>query len=89
MSPESQMNKIFLPKSEKMHPTRSIHNGRHVQQISKRLARQMDDILDFGKQNGWGKTEYRGALRKIIVKERRELRLGTRALNKHARPGAM
>jgi RHS repeat-associated protein len=85
---QSQANKIYLPDNENLHPTRSIHNGRHPNVVSTNLARQMNDAVVLGRQQGWGQKQYDDALRGIIAKERIELKAGNRMLNKNHRPWA-
>lgn len=85
---QSRANKIFLPTDAALHPTRSIHLGRHSTSVSRNLARQMDEVVDFGRQNGWTQQQYDQALRAIIEQERQLLRSGERALNRNARPWA-
>ncbi|MBN3733490.1 RHS repeat-associated core domain-containing protein [Burkholderia sp. Tr-20390] len=85
---QSQANKIYLPDDESLHPTRSIHNGRHPNIVSTNLSRQMNDAVAIGKQQGWGQTQYDQALRGIIARERAELKAGNRMLNKNHRPWA-
>ncbi|MFG0576641.1 AHH domain-containing protein [Shewanella sp. yb_14] len=85
---QKRQNKIFLPTDESLHPTRSIHRGRHTTQVSRNLAEQMDAVVEVGKQQGWTKPQYRKALDSIISQERQLLRSGHRALNKNQRPWA-
>ncbi|HDR9797799.1 TPA: RHS domain-containing protein [Burkholderia cenocepacia] len=85
---QSQANKIYLPDDESLHPTRSIHNGRHPNIVSTNLSRQMNDAVVIGKQQGWGQKQYDAALRGIIARERMELKAGNRMLNKNHRPWA-
>lgn len=85
---QSRANKIFLPTDASLHPTRSIHLGRHTTGVSRNLADQMDQVLEVGTQNGWSQTQFDQALRAIISQERQLLRSGERALNRNARPGA-
>lgn len=48
-----------------MHPKRSIHKGRHTNRVSENfnLANQMDEILEYGRANGWTQQQYNDALR--------------------------
>jgi hypothetical protein len=85
---QSRTNKIFLPTEASLHPTRSIHLGRHRTSVSRNLAEQMDQIVEVGKQNGFTQEQYLKALRSMISEERQLLRSGERALNKNMRPGA-
>lgn len=85
---QSRSNKIFLPTDGALHPTRSIHSGRHRTSVNRNLAEQMNAVVNFGKQNGFNQGQFSQALRGIISQERQLLRSGQRALNKNHRPGA-
>ncbi|WP_211223581.1 AHH domain-containing protein, partial [Saccharibacillus kuerlensis] len=85
---QSRNNKMFLPTNDSLHPTRSIHKGRHSNSVSENLANQMDEVLEYGRANGWTQQQYNDALRDIINGERKLLRDGSRALNKNKRPNA-
>lgn len=85
---QKRQNKIFLPTEETLHPTRSIHNGRHTTQVSRNMAEQMDAVVEVGKQQGWSQQKYQQALDTIISQERQLLKSGERALNKNQRPWA-
>jgi hypothetical protein len=76
---------MFLPTDGALHPTRSIHLGRHRASVNRNLAQQMDQVLEFGLQNSWTRPQYNQALRGIIWQERQLLRAGDRALNVNAR----
>ncbi|WP_332819384.1 AHH domain-containing protein [Sphingopyxis sp.] len=82
---QSRSNKIFLPRTAELHPARSIHNGRHLNSVSQNLAEQMNEIVDFGRNQGWHQAQYRQAMDAMVAQERAFLRSGERALNKHAR----
>ena len=82
----SRKNKIFLPTRESLHPTRSLHLGRHRNAVSKRIAKKMDKIVLLGKRQGWTQQRYNAALRRMLSKERQALKSGARALNKNCRP---
>src|SRR5690606_8518455 len=58
---QKRQNKIFLPTDETLHPTRSIHSGRHTTQVSRNLAEQMDAVVEVGKQQGWTQQQYQKA----------------------------
>ena len=77
-----------MPTKEELHPTRSIHKGRHTTQVSENLQLQMDAIVLKGQQEGWTKARYRQELNKMIGDERSTLKSGDRALNKNKRPWA-
>ena len=85
---QSRVNKIFLPKEATLHPTRSLHWGRHRVSVSRNLAKQMDEVVEIGRQLGWSQQQYRQALRGLISQERQLLRSGHRALNVRMRPWA-
>ena len=76
---QNRQNKIFLPVNETLHPTRSIHNGRHITQVSKDLEKQMDAVVEYGQQQGWTQKEYKQELEAIIAQERKLLKSGERA----------
>ncbi len=77
-----------MPTNEALHPTRSIHKGRHTTKVSENLADQMDVVVEIGKIQGWNEQQYKRALDAIISNERQLLRSGERALNKNKRPGS-
>jgi len=83
---QSRANKLFLPTDAALHPTRSIHLGRHRTSVSRNLAEQMDQIVEIGRQQSWSQEQYLGALRSMISEERQLLKAGDRALNKNMRP---
>ncbi len=82
---QKRQNKMFLPTDESLHPTRSIHNGKHTNDVSVNLAEQMDAVVKAGKQNDWNQKQYKQALDAIITQERQALKSGERALNKNQR----
>jgi len=82
---QKRNNKIFLPSEEGLHPTRSIHKGRHTTKVSRNLAEQMDAITEAGKAAGWSQEQYKQALDGLVSKEREALKTGERALNKNKR----
>ncbi len=84
----SSKNLIYLPTDELLHPTRSIHLGRHRNSISRNMEKQMDAIVRIGSQQGWSKQQYNQALVELLSQERQILKSGNRALNKNARPWA-
>ena len=85
---DSRTNRIFLPTKAELHPTRSIHLGRHKGKISEDLGQEMDDIAKQGRLEGWTTPQYRDELDKIIARERQRLRSGKTGLNKNQRPWA-
>ncbi len=82
---ESRVNKIFLPVDKALHPTRSIHLGRHTIAAISNVQRKMDEIIETGKSLGWSKVEYQTELRSMVGDLRIELKLGNIALNKNMR----
>jgi len=64
---ESAFNKIYLPEDPSLHPSLSIHKGRHFQSVSDELSLKMDDAVTRGEQEGWTRAEYAEALRGIIT----------------------
>lgn len=79
---------MFLPTKAELHPTRSIHLGRHKGKISEDLAEEMEDIAKRGLLQEWPTQQYRDELDTIIARERQKLRSGKRGLNKNKRPWA-
>src|SRR5207253_3310 len=49
-NPQQKKNTIFLPKKSTTHATRSVHNGRHTQQVSDRNKEAMDAVVVRGKK---------------------------------------
>ena len=87
----SKSNIMLLPtkKGFKITTTdRSIHDGNHIDLVSKRLAGKMEDYVKLGNQKGWGQPEYHKALVEIIAEEKAALKAGDRILNKNHRPKA-
>jgi hypothetical protein len=82
---QSRANKILLPETEALHPTRSIHNGRHTNAHSESIATDMDAIVKRGKELGFGKNEYRFELNSLLREQRQLLKQGEIPLNKNAR----
>ncbi|RZJ94144.1 MAG: RHS repeat protein, partial [Hymenobacter sp.] len=71
-------NTIYLPKAREYHPTRSIHNGwnRYHKAYNERMLGNMDDLLEYGKAEGWTQKEFEQGLKELIAGERQELRQG-------------
>jgi hypothetical protein len=78
---DSWVNKIFLPARDGIHPTRSIHNGRHVEAVSKRMADEMNKAVARGARESWSQVRYERELRSLIATERKNLVNGETALN--------
>ena len=89
VSQQSRTNKIMLPSTGSLHPTRSIHKGRHRSIVNQKIGEKMDKIVNKGKAEGWGQDQYKAALREMLAEERQALRSGKRALNKNQRPGSV
>lgn len=85
---QPQVNKIYLPKNEGLHLTRSVHSDRHSDSVNTNLSEKVDRFVERGHKDGWGQSDYKTALRGIISAERAELKSGNRMLNKNHRPWA-
>ena len=91
MHADEPVNMMLLPtvKGAEVSTTmRSIHQGRHLDSVSKELAKQMQRELEMGELQQWSQSQYRESLLQIIQQERELLKSGTRRLNTHARPWA-
>lgn len=77
---------MFLPTEESLHPTRSVHQGRHFSEYSKTIADEMDDIVEQGKEEGWTQEQYKTKLEGLLSGLRQQLRDGDIALNRRQRP---
>ena len=85
---QSKFNKIKLPTTAALHPTKSIHLGKHLQSVSDNLANQMTEIVRHGRSAGFSREQYRAAINQIVNTERGLLKSGARKLNNvHHRPG--
>lgn len=84
----ARTNMIFLPKNESLHPTRTIHNGRHTQRSMDKIAERMDRIVSVGRAQNWNPSQYNSALRGMLSEYRQEFRAGNIALNVKQRPWA-
>jgi hypothetical protein len=94
MNPNDSMNKMLLPTkkgAEEMWTgtTRSIHEGRHLKDVSVHLEKKMDTAQRKGYLSGGTQEQYATELRKIILEERKVLSTGERMLNKHHQPNAV
>jgi len=85
---DARPNRIYLPKYENQHPTRAIHDGRHIQPAMDDVAEKMHAIVRTGKANNWDQSQYRSALRNLLSDERQRLRAGNVVLNCKHRPWA-
>jgi hypothetical protein len=88
---ESRTNRMLLPTKKGVEVSttkRSIHDGRHIDLVSERLAQKMERAVEIGKELGWGQEQYHTKLMKIISEERSALKSGDRILNKNHRPFA-
>lgn len=78
----SQVNRIYLPTKREYNPGtaerpgRSLHNGRHTQMAMDKVANQMQAIVKEGQAQNWSQSQYRSALRTIMLENRQELRFG-------------
>ncbi|CAL7961094.1 hypothetical protein MIDIC_240067 [Alphaproteobacteria bacterium] len=88
MSYDETINKIKLPTKAEYDPTKSVHGGRHLDVVSEKLGRKMNDAYERGQVEGWTQQQYRAELESIINEERAALESGARALNKNQRPWA-
>lgn len=52
INPDSRTNRIYLPTRPDLHPTRSLHKGKHVNAYSQEAAERMNDIVLRGKMAG-------------------------------------
>lgn len=86
--PDSRVNKILLPVAGVLHPTRSIHRGRHTVALIQGQKATLDAIYSFGNAAGWKQPQYNAALVQALKAERSLLQGGHRALNKNARAWA-
>ena len=78
---DSRSNKMFLPKSPGMHPSRSIHNGKHWDAISEDISIKMKSILEQGKLEQWTQEMYRTKFNNLLMNTRKELKSGKTILN--------
>lgn len=82
------MNKMILPTVEGAQvstTTRTVHQGRHFDQYSEELAKEMTRIYKTGERAVWTKAQYRAELENLISKTRAELKNGEVNLNKHTK----
>ena len=76
-------NIIYLPTSEDVHPTRTIHRGSHPE-YKKATEREMNRLVELGEKNNWTQADYKKALDDLTTKQRAELRKGKVILNKNS-----
>ena len=76
-------NIIYLPKYEENHPARTVLRG-SLAQYTAAVEKELDIIHDYGKKNGWSKTDYQKAIHGVMVDERKGLRSGKTMLNKNS-----
>ena len=81
MSHKQRENRMRLPFDEAAHPTRSVHNGRHVDTHHQRLAAAMNNAVARGTREGWTQPQYRAELENILAADRQGLRRGEIELN--------
>ena len=63
---QKRSNKIYLPTVDILHPTRSIHKGRHLNSVSVNLANQMDQIVELGKKKVGHNSNLKKHLRLLL-----------------------
>jgi len=88
---QSRANKMLLPTkrgAEVSTTARSIHDGRHIELVHERLAKDMTDVVTRGQPLGWTQSQYNNELMKIISKEKTALKSGDRILNINHHPKA-
>lgn len=85
MSYEAFQNKMMLPRDRSVHPSRTVHQGRHTTAHNQRMLDSMNDILEKGMREGWTQEQYRDALDSLLAAERQRLRRGEIELNNAAR----
>jgi RHS repeat-associated protein len=85
---EHKINKIDLPVLGLLHPTKSIHRGRHLQRLADKQKYLLDKLEKLGDRLQWSPNEYLRRLSRLLAVERRKLLTGHRGLNKHRRPWA-
>lgn len=88
MNLNSRANKIYLPSNPTLHNERSIHQGKHTDSYSRKIAQRFDTIVEQGKTQGWNTEQYRAATRAELSKIRQELKSGNVGLNKNHRSWA-
>ena len=76
-------NIIYLPTSEDVHSTRTIHKGSH-RDYTKLTEAEMDRLVELGEKNNWTQAEYKKALDDLTAKQRADLRKGKVILNKNS-----
>lgn len=84
----SRLNRIFLPKDESSHPTRSIHSGNNTDAYVKKVSVEMNRIYNKGQAEDWSQAQYRAQLRTMLSEFRQDLKAGNIALNSKCRPWA-
>ncbi len=82
----ARANRIFLPTCETLHPTRTIHRGRHTTASMKAVQQKMDKLYAIGQSQDWNPTQYKSAFRNMLSETRQDLRAGNIALNSKHRP---
>ncbi len=79
---EKYVNKIALPSKPGLHPTRTVHNGRHTAASMEALAQELDRIDKALAAGRMTPAEGRAAIEAAIARERKDLRAGIKSLNK-------
>ncbi|MFH1334583.1 MAG: AHH domain-containing protein [Pseudomonadota bacterium] len=87
-SMNSRHNIMYLPKDASLHDTRTVHIGRHRNDVSEAARARMQEAVERGQAENWSQEQYRSALHRMQSEMRQDLRTGYASLNKHERPWA-
>lgn len=79
---EGYMNKIALPSKAGLHPTRTVHRGMHTRASMARLQLELDRIDAAVKGGQMTPEQGRRAIEIAVARERKDLRDGSKSLNK-------
>jgi RHS repeat-associated protein len=79
---QSKMNLMALPTRKGIHPTRTVHRGRHREIYTREFQQLMDDLDRQVRAGTMSPERARAILDERIAKVRQELRSGKRSLNK-------
>ncbi|PWU06494.1 MAG: hypothetical protein C5B43_01735 [Verrucomicrobia bacterium] len=78
---QSTHNLMYLPSKAGLHPTRSLHRGKHFDDVSRRMEKRMDDIVKKGNAGDWTTNQYNEALMDILKDMRSQLKQSKIKLN--------
>ncbi len=81
---QDSSNFILLPKVDAAKistTTRSVHQGRHVEEYSKGLSEKMTDIHIQGVSEGWTQPQFKVKLESLVQETRQQLKNGEVHLN--------